>query len=329
MTDTPTIGKSERASLDIPEKIRLEEHPVTLYLLTLSKGSRRTQLSALQQCVKIFTGGDNVTVWDMDWHNMQYQHMVQLRTLLYEREELAHTTVNRYLSAVRAVIKECWRLQLIDHDMYERIRDVENIKGERSPSGRLLSPEEIKKLLQACDLDWQKRKMSGVRDAAIITMLYLTGMRRSEVIGLLRADYDIPTGEITIREGKGNKDRTVYLRGERGRKRMIDWLNARSYVKADALFLTVNPYGDLTNSPITSGQTIYDMLHRRATQAGIDDFSPHNLRHSAISEMWDAGIDGVTIRDFAGHKSMDTTANYDRRGDERKADAAEMRDLPI
>lgn len=328
MTETPAIRDAERSSLTIPQDIKLEAHPVTLYLLTLNKNSRRTQLSALQQVVNVFTNGEN-TVWEMDWQNMHYQHMVQLRVLLHEREELAHTTVNRYLSAVRAVMKECWRLKLIDIETYERIRDVDNVTGYRAPSGRMLTTDEIKKLLQVCDLDWQKRKVTGVRDAAIITMLYLTGMRRSEVIALQRSDYDVSTGEIRIHAGKGNKDRNVFLRGEKAQKRMIDWLNARSYVKADSLFLTVNPYGDLTNSAITSGQTIYDMLHRRAAQAGIEEFSPHNLRHTSISEMWDAGIDGVTIKDIAGHSSIETTAGYDRRGDERKAEAAEKRDLPI
>lgn len=323
-----SITAAEQQSLDIPAYIKFEEHPVTLYLLSLSKGSRRTQLSALQQVVKIFTN-DFETVWTIAWSEMQYAHMIQLRTLLHEREELAHTTVNRYLSAVRAVLKECWRLQLIDREQYERIRDVANIKGNRAPSGRMLSPEEIKKLLQACDLDWQKRRVSGVRDSAMIALLYLTGMRRSEVIGLQRSDYDVSTGEILIRAGKGNKDRKVYIRGEKARKRMVAWLNARSYVKADSLFLAVNPYGDLTNKPITSGQTVYDMLNRRAKQAGIANFSPHNLRHSAISEMWEAGVDGVTIRDIAGHSGIETTANYDRRGDERKAEAAAKRDLPI
>jgi site-specific recombinase XerD len=328
MTDTPTITEAERTNLAIPTEIKMEDHPVTLYLLTLSQNSRRTQLSALEQVVKVFTNGEN-SVWEMDWQNMQYKHMVQLRTLLHEREELAFTTVNRYLSAVRAVMKECWRLELVDRETYERIRDVENISGERLPSGRLLTPDEIKKLLQACDLDWQKRKVSGVRDAAIITMLYLTGMRRSEIIALQLTDYDVSTGEITIREGKGNKDRNVFIRGDKARKRIADWLNARSYIKASSLFLTVNPYGDLTNSPITAGQTIYDLLHRRAEQAGIEEFSPHNLRHTSISEMWDAGIDGVTIKDTAGHKDIETAARYDRRGDQRKIDAAEKRDLPL
>jgi integrase len=62
---------------------------------------------------------------------------------------------------------------------------------------------------------------------------------------------------------------------------------------------------------------------------GVRAFSPHNLRHSAISEMWEQGIDGVTIRDIAGHSSIETTTNYDRRGDERKQATANKRDVSI
>ena len=115
------LTKAERQTLDIPATINFEEHPVTLYLMQLSKSSRRPQLSALKSAIDVYTKGRD-SVWTIDWHNMQYHHMLQLRTLLYEREELAHSTVNRYLSAVRGVIKECWRLGLIDREQYERIR---------------------------------------------------------------------------------------------------------------------------------------------------------------------------------------------------------------
>jgi integrase len=270
-------------------------------------------------------GDDNC--WTFPWHRIEYKHMIALRVVLLEEEELAANTVNRLLSATRAVLKQCWKLGQMVHEAYARARDVANVKNEQQQRGRLIKPDEIRKLLQMCDLDAEKGRPSGVRDAAIISILYIAGLRRSEIINLKKADFDVSTGELIIRKGKGNKDRNVFIAG-RAKERVIRWLQERSAIKYDALFLTISPYGDLTNQPITSDQTIYDMLSRRGIQAGIDDFSPHDLRRTAISEMWDKGIDGVTIRDTAGHSSMETTANYDRRGDERKKAAADVRDIP-
>ena len=81
------------------------------------------------------------------------------------------------------------------------------VRGKREPKGRMISDSEIRALMQVCSVD---PTPTGARDAAIITVLRGTGLRRSEVAALNVADYEPQTGAIAVTSSKGNKDRRVY-----------------------------------------------------------------------------------------------------------------------
>jgi integrase len=305
-----------------------KKHPVAVYLANLGQGSRPTMLTALHNIARIVSEGQ-FTAWDFEWEKLEYQYTALIRATLIEATDFAPATINRHLSALRGVLKECWRLKMIDSETYFRAVDIQSIKGQRLPKGRMLTVDEIRAMLQVCDLDAAKSRSAGFRDAALLSVLYIAGMRRNELIHLKKADFDVRTGELKIRVAKRNKERLVYILG-RARDRVIDWLNhLQDFRESDWLFVSIDQLGNPSDERIKSGQTVNDILQRRARQSAIKDFTPHDLRRTAISEMLDAGIDMATVGNIAGHANVNTTQRYDRRDDKRKEDAAKKRDVPL
>ena len=156
-------------------------------------------------------------------------------------------------------------------------------------------------------------------------MLYGAGLRRSEAVGLDVADYDQATGELVVRGGKGNKDRRAYT-GNGSARALADWLSVRG-LEAGPLFVPVDKAGRVTVRRLTD-QAVYRLLSKRAAQAGVARFSPHDLRRTFVSDLLDAGADISAVKALAGHASIDTTARYDRRGEVAKQRAIALLHVP-
>jgi site-specific recombinase XerD len=194
---------------------------------------------------------------------------------------------------------------------YQAAADVKNVKGERAPAGRALAVAEVQQLLATCGDD-----ALGLRDAAVMAILYACGLRRAELVGLDLADYD--GRELRIRRGKGNKERLAPV-ATNAAVYLDAWLKVRGW-QPGPLFYGLgrnNDGGRLTT------QTIYDLLQSRAAAAGIRPLSPHDFRRTFVSLLLDAGEDIVTVQRLAGHASVETTARYDRRGEDVKRRAVE------
>jgi site-specific recombinase XerD len=198
---------------------------------------------------------------------------------------------------------------------------VPNVKGETLPAGRHITAGEIKALFNVCIND---NSPSGYRDAAILGLLAGCGLRRAEVVVLDLADYDELTGELKI-TGKRNKQRLAYLTNGAA-DALNDWLAIRGKGEG-ALFMAINKGGNIQPGRLTD-QSVYDMLLRRAIQAGIEPLSPHDLRRTFIGELLDAGADIATVSFLAGHQNVNTTARYDRRPEQAKRKAAELLHVP-
>ena len=94
------------------------------------------------------------------------------------------------------------------------------------------------------------------------------------------------------------------------------------------LFCRISKGGNIAVCGMTPGAVLL-ILRKRATQAGVADFSPHDVRRSFISELLDAGADIATVQQLAGHSNVQTTARYDRRGEVGKRKAAELLHVPF
>jgi integrase/recombinase XerD len=143
------------------------------------------------------------------------------------------------------------------------------------------------------------------RDLAIVTLLLHTGIRVSELCGLVPEDIFIKkrSGYLVVRSGKGNKRRKVPLNST-VRSALQKWLQTRGN-KSGALFT-----GKRSDS--LSPRAVEYLLQKYSLKAGLEKVTPHTLRHTFCKSLIDAGesIDRVAV--LAGHENLNTTSKYTR-----------------
>ena len=169
-----------------------DENPVLAYLARLSPGSRRTMRASLETIARHASAGE-VGALGFPWWLLRYQHAEAIRGRL--AEAYAPATANKMLSAMKGVLKSCWRLGLMTADERDRASDVEPVRGTRLPPGRSIPRGELRSLFEACadEANDPRMRARGVRDAAMLALLYVGGLRRTELAGL-RPRTTIPKG---------------------------------------------------------------------------------------------------------------------------------------
>ncbi len=311
-------------------RLPIDENPVSAYLAGLAQSSRRPMRTNLET-IAWFVSGGRVPAMELAWWRLRYQHMTLIRSTLAETYSPA--TANLMLSAVRGVLKACFRLGYMNADDLQRASDVPPVRGSRLPPGRAINRGELYDLFRICYTD--SKKARGARDAAIFALLYVCGLRRSEVVSLDLSDYEPDSLEVRVR-GKGNKERINYAEG--GADRAINaWVHLRGDSEG-ALLLPVNKGGRIVHeredrdgvraSARMSDQAIYDVVRRRQKEAGVKKLSPHDFRKTFIGDLLDAIGDLSTAQQLAGHADPGTTARYDRRGERAKRKAASHLHVP-
>ncbi len=312
-------------SLILTHPLPLDQNPGAVYVASLNPTGARSQAQALRVIASILDSDVNT----LNWGALRYQHTAAIRSQI--SQAYASATANKILSALRQTLKQAWLLGQMTADDYGRAIELDPVAGSTLPAGRELSTGEILALITTCKVDANTN--AGARDAAIIGLMYAAGLRREEVVNLSTASVDLETGQITL-TGKRNKQRTAYITNG-ALSALRAWVAIRGLslpvqagLNNDALFVAIHRSGKLNTLDPLTPQAIYNMLRKRALQAGIREFSPHDLRRTFISHLLDAGADITTVSKMAGHANVQTTARYDRRPEEVKKKAAELLHVP-
>lgn len=225
-----------------------------------------------------------------------------LRDFLASRHrEISPRSTGRKLAAIRAFYRFAKRRGWVKTSPAARIRSIQVPK--KLP--KVLDVDEMTALLKAPD----GNTGLGLRDRALLELLYATGMRVSELTGLDMNDLDLKQRVVRVL-GKGGKERLVPF-GKRARQALHEYFPAREGLLArskrpavDAVFL--NRFGGRL-----SDRSVRRLLDKAIVRAGVlYDVSPHALRHTFATHLLSGGADLRSIQELLGHSSLSTTQGY-------------------
>ena len=211
------------------------------------------------------------------------------------REGLAPTSIARAVSATRGFFKF---LMLDGHIKTHPAEDLDTPQ-RFSYLPKFLTEDEINRLLATPDVSTEE----GIRDRAVLEIMYATGLRVSELVGLKQNDVDLLAGLIVC-HGKGNKERRVPLG-----KSAIHWLQQYATVKA-GYGTQSSPNVFLHRGRPFTRQIAWSMIKGHAEKAGIKNVSPHTLRHSFATHLLQHGADSRSVQALLGHSDISTTQIY-------------------
>lgn len=214
-------------------------------------------------------------------------------------EKKAPATVTRMITSLRRFHQFLRQERLTDHDPMQHIDTPKKV--QKLPS--TLSLIEVERLIETPDTT----KNLGIRDRAILEVMYATGMRVSELVGLKLSDLHLSLGLVQTL-GKGDKERIIPL-GDYA----IQWLER--YLDEARPLLVANPSEThvFVNHHGTglSRQGIWKNLKQLVREAGINkEVTPHTLRHSFATHLLENGADLRTVQELLGHADISTTQIY-------------------
>lgn len=272
------------------------------YLEVEQNRSQKTIANYDHYLTRLIDFAGDITVKDIDPELIRKWRLWLNRLGTNTSDELQKTTQNYHLIALRSFLKYCAKRDIpaLSADKIELARTVRK-------QVTFLTPEELARMFAEPDLN----KLSGLRDRAILELLFSSGLRVSELVGLDRDHINLKRREFMVR-GKGQKDRPIFISPD-----AAEWIQKYLDERADntkPLFVRYSgsKQVDLTgNFHRLTARSVQRLVARYALLAGITKHvSPHTLRHSFATDLLMNGADLRSVQALLGHSNISTTQIY-------------------
>ena len=265
------------------------------YLKEVKKTSHNTELSYKRDIAKLekFLQMQGITdISKMTVTTLQYY------VLYMEKGGAAAATVSRNIASIKAFFHFLFRKGYVKEDISE---DLKAPKIEKKMP-EILTTDEVNRLLDQPKGTTPK----DIRDRAMLELLYATGIRVSELIGLKVSDVNLQIGYIICRDAR--KERVVPF-GAPAKRALGEYIrNARELMLADQTSDVL--FTNCSGQPM-SRQGFWKLVKYYARKAGITaDITPHTLRHSFAAHLVENGADLRSVQEMLGHSDISTTQIY-------------------
>jgi integrase/recombinase XerC len=219
------------------------------------------------------------------------------------REKRKKTSIARKLATLRTFFKFLCREQIVE---LNPARLVSSPRLEKKLP-KVMSEDDVSRFIETPDTE----TVLGKRDRAILELLYATGMRVSELVGLNLEDIDFRNDSIRVR-GKGRKERIVPF-GSKAKEAMQEYLGVRGELLIEAPEDQRDPkvfFLNYQGTRITT-RSVGRMIDKYVRECALaHDISPHSLRHSVATHLLSAGADLRAIQELLGHAQLSSTQIY-------------------
>jgi integrase/recombinase XerC len=219
-----------------------------------------------------------------------------------QARQLSPATVNRRLAALRSVVKLARTLGMVGWTL-----DVEGLRAEAYRDVRGPGAGKLKEMLGKVSAG-----AKGLRDRALLMLLYHLGLRRKEAVGIDAGDLDLEAGTVAI-VGKGRLQQERLTVPRATLDAVLSWLAAHPLRASDGLPPEAPVFVCLSRCAFgrrLTGHGAYRVVRALGAAAGIK-CAPHKVRHSAITRLLDLGADLRSVQRFARHKNPAVTIKYD------------------
>ncbi|RIY24080.1 tyrosine recombinase XerC [Gardnerella vaginalis] len=249
----------------------------------------------------------------MYWLNKNHARSSLARKVVAVRGFFAWTTHVGLINANPAQILNTPKIAnelptVLDEAQAEKLLDCAEDRSEDYAVDKSPATEHQENTPLKSQIKTKQEYAIALRNAAILELLYATGMRVGELTGLNVQDMDFENHTVKV-TGKGNKQRVVPF-GVPAAKACKKWLDCgrnalqeKSAASSQALFLGVR-------AKRIDQRVVRDIVHAAAAAANVPDVAPHALRHSAATHMLNGGADLREVQELLGHSSLNTTQRY-------------------